>query len=40
MPDMDPYGLMTEKWYTEIPIWVFPKIGIPQNGWLKMENPI
>ena len=21
-------------------IWVFPKIGVPQNGWLKMENPI
>jgi len=20
-------------------IWVFPKIGIPQNGWLIMENP-
>jgi len=22
------------------PIWVFPKIGIPQNGWFIMENPI
>ena len=21
-------------------IWVFPKIGIPQNGWFIMENPI
>ncbi len=21
-------------------IWMFPKIGIPQNGWLVMENPI
>ena len=21
-------------------IWVFPKIGVPQNGWLNMENPI
>ena len=21
-------------------IWVFPKIGIPQNGWFLMENPI
>ena len=20
--------------------WVFPKIMVPQNGWLKMENPI
>ena len=22
------------------PIWVFPKIGTPQNGWFVMENPI
>ena len=21
-------------------IWVFPKIGVPQNGWSTMENPI
>ena len=21
-------------------IWVFPKIGVPQNGWCKMKNPI
>ncbi len=21
-------------------IWVFPKIGGPQNGWFIMENPI
>ena len=21
-------------------IWMFPKIGVPQNGWLIMENPI
>ena len=21
-------------------IWVFPKIGVPQNGWSIMENPI
>ena len=20
--------------------WVFPRIGVPQNGWFKMENPI
>ena len=20
--------------------WVFPKIGVPQNGWSIMENPI
>ncbi len=22
------------------PIWVFPKIGVPQNGWFIRENPI
>ena len=21
-------------------IWVFPKMGVPQNGWFIMENPI
>ena len=21
-------------------IWVFPKIGVPQNGWFIMKNPI
>ena len=20
--------------------WVFPKVGVPQNGWFIMENPI
>ena len=24
----------------DIPIWVSPKIGVPQNGWFIMENPI
>ena len=24
----------------QILIWVFPKIGVPQNGWFIMENPI
>ena len=23
-----------------MPIWVFPKIVVPQNGWFIMENPI
>ena len=26
--------------YEIIPIWWFPKIGVPQNGWFIMENPI
>ena len=24
----------------EFCIWVFPKIGVPQNGWFTRENPI
>jgi len=23
-----------------INMWMFPKIGVPQNGWFIMENPI
>ena len=23
-----------------IAMWVFPKIGVPQNGWFIMETPI
>ena len=23
-----------------MPKWVFPKIGVSQNGWFTMENPI
>ena len=23
----------------QLSIWVFPKIGVPQNGWFIMENP-
>ena len=26
--------------YIHSPIWLFPKIGVPQNGWFIMENPI
>ena len=28
------------KNFTLSRIWVFPKIGVPQNGWFIMENPI
>ena len=24
----------------DMKIWMFPKIGVPQNGWFIMENPI
>ena len=27
-------------WYLDENIWVFPKIGVPQNGWFIIENPI
>ena len=26
--------------YLFLSIWVFPKIGVPQNGWFMLENPI
>ena len=29
-----------EWFFYSINIWVFPKIGVPQNGWFIMENPI
>ncbi len=25
---------------SKAPFWVFPKIGVPQNGWFIRENPI
>ena len=36
----DDYAACLAKYKGRIQIWVFPKIGIPQNGWLIMENPI
>ena len=26
--------------FLKLLIWMFPKIGVPQNGWSIMENPI
>ena len=34
----DNYRIRSVVWYW--PVWVFPKIGVPQNGWFIMENPI
>ena len=31
---------MQEKGFRKRWIWMFPKIGVPQNGWFIMENPI
>ena len=32
--------LVVVKFFHSSSIWVFPKIGVPQNGWFIMENPI
>ena len=32
-------GILVLRW-GRIIIWMFPKIGVPQNGWFVMENPI
>ena len=32
------HHFFTYPW--KLTIWVFPKTGVPQNGWFKMENPI
>ena len=32
--------LCGEALYYSLPRWVFPKIGVPQNGWFIMEHPI
>ena len=33
------FGLQAEKTGLKH-IWVFPNIGVPQNGWFTMENPV
>ena len=35
-----PIILCTYIYIQYIYIWVFPQIGVPQNGWFIMENPI
>ena len=35
-----PQHFSTKKRQCKEPIWVFPKIGVPQNGWFMMENPV
>jgi len=32
-------GITAKMWWST-KIWVFSKIGVPQNGWFMMENPI
>ena len=37
-PTCRTHGYFDETSYVNI--WVFPKIGVPQNGWFIVENPI
>ena len=30
---------LVHSWLVKVK-WVFPRIGVPQNGWFIMENPI
>ena len=34
------WDMMSTYIYIYKYIWMFPKIGVPQNGWFTMENPI
>ena len=33
-------GHLDVKTHSDVYIWMFPKIVVPQNGWFIMENPI
>ena len=35
-----PVDMINIPLFTGFDTWVFPKIGVPQNGWFIMENPI
>ena len=39
---LDHHGFGLVGWVKSLLVytWVFPKIGVPQNGWFIMENPI
>ena len=33
--------VLAQTWtYDDMYRWMFPKIGVPQNGWFVMEHPI
>ena len=34
------YSILPESNVEPENIWMFPKIGVPQNGWFIMKNPI
>ena len=33
-------GTQGQKFVSPMPIWMFPKIGVPKSGWFVMENPV
>ena len=37
---MEPSPSDQRFWGENFPMWVFPKIAVPQKGWFIMENPI
>ena len=37
---LDVPNRLQEKGFRKRLIWMFPKIGVPQNGWFIIENPI
>ena len=36
----DPIAITYQNVFYHTTTWVFPKIGVPQNGWFIRENPI
>ena len=39
-PPIEGWTCILQGWFFGSSKWVFPKIGVPQNGWFIMENPI
>ena len=39
LPQIFGMKIPTNIWVATNQLWVFPKIGVPQNGWFIMENP-
>ena len=38
--ELGPFHTSDANFFLKADLWVFPKIGVPQNGWFIMENPI
>ncbi len=37
---MELLASLAQVWWIGNDKWMFPKIGVPQNGWFIIENPI